>query len=537
MNRGVERPSLVSGEMIGLGGILLVALAIRVVAWSRTVVLFNDGPIFLAMAEAISRGEGAALLHHPFHPLYPLSIALVSALPISLETSAVAVSILGGLLAIVGVFAFVRHAFDQELAWMAAWAVALHPWAVDFSSDVMSDGLYSGLYLMGFASMVRLVERPTVRRAAVCGGWAGAAYLVRPEGAELLIFAAILLVLRSRGAPETRLRAARAGLVLVLSGAVLIAPLILAVGRETGEYALTHKKSLARLALGSEGADLAGRASTRAAGNGRSARGPRVTLPLPESAVRADGRRPDRPARSAGGFVEAIFRALGTSLAAFRFELFGFALVGLWLGRSHRRLTREGAIGLSIVLHSGLLVLLVWGAGYVSRRHAFAVWLPLLGFSALGWRALALALAEHVPGPPGRWLGGPRGRIALLVIVLLLSWGPRDWRLRRSDRAPVRAAAEWLAREHAGSGPVAGQKLRVGYYAKAPFVPLPSGQDGGLAASLRRRGARWIVIDSGKLDHHRGLSEGIGRDFHRVHSEEAAGRRVWVLSIDRKPAR
>ena len=146
MSRGVESASSSLRDGIGLSALLAIALAVRAFAWSRTVVLFNDGPIFLAMAEAVSRGQGEALLQHPYHPLYPVLIALVGAGPIPLETAAVAVSILGGLLAVIGIFVFVRHAFDRELAWMAAWAVALHPWAVDFSSDVMSDGLYAGFW-------------------------------------------------------------------------------------------------------------------------------------------------------------------------------------------------------------------------------------------------------------------------------------------------------------------------------------------------------------------------------------------------------
>ncbi|HKK51634.1 MAG TPA: hypothetical protein VKA74_08605, partial [Myxococcota bacterium] len=47
-----------------LGLLLLVgaAAAVRAVAWSRTVAIFNDGPVFLSMAEAMLDGRWEAVL-------------------------------------------------------------------------------------------------------------------------------------------------------------------------------------------------------------------------------------------------------------------------------------------------------------------------------------------------------------------------------------------------------------------------------------------------------------------------------------------
>jgi hypothetical protein len=84
---------------------------------------------------------------------------------------------------------------------------------------------------------------------------------------------------------------------------------------------------------------------------------------------------------------------------------------------------------------------------------------------------------------------------------------------------------------------MAGQKLRVAYYAGAPFVPLPSGREGALESSLRERGARWIVIDAEKLGDHLGLSEGIGAWLKPLHRVEARGRVAVVLEIRPEAAR
>ena len=201
----------------GLVALFGVAAILRIHAWHQTAVIFNDGPIFLALADAIREGRFAEVLAHPFHPLYPAAIALARMLTgAAAEPAAVGVSILGGLMAVAAIGAAVARAFDRELGWIAAWTVALHPWAVDFSSDVMSDGLYAGLFLTGFAGIVAWRERPTVRAAMLAGGAAGLAYLARPEGLGLVVVAGLVGLHAAWDRPAERRRWLATGLVGVL---------------------------------------------------------------------------------------------------------------------------------------------------------------------------------------------------------------------------------------------------------------------------------------------------------------------------------
>lgn len=259
----------------------------------------------------------------------------------------------------------------------------------------------------------------------------------------------------------------------------------------------------------------------------------RVELPLPESAIRSDGRPEKRPPRSLGGVVEAVARVVRTSAAAFRYELLAFAICGAWLLRGEVRREREGVVLGSILLYSGVLILLVWGAGYVGRRHALAAWLPAIPFAAVAWMQLFRMLHEKFLAQrvPTDEVTRSRYAIFALIVLLFVVWGPRDFRLRRIDRAPTRAAAEWLAAAHPESGAVAAQKLRTAYYAEASFVPLPPGHDGRLKEQLTRRRTRWIVIDEAKLTDHLGLREGIGSWLNLVHSVSFGGRRVLVLDV------
>ncbi len=526
-----------------LGGLLAVAALVRVLAWSRTAVLFNDGPIFLALADALRAGRFADVLAHPHHPLYPALIAVVEPLARAPEAAAIAVSIAGGLLAVAAIFWMAWARFGREVAWISAWVVALHPWAVDFSSDVMSDGLYAGLYLAGFAVLVDWLERPDGVRAFAFGALAGLAFLTRPEGLVLVVVAFACIAWRAATAPVERGRLLRSAAVALVVCAALAGGLLFSEVRSGEDFAFTQKKSIAQLAQGGPSpAELARDRLER-----RAAREDPSSLPVPEGSIRAAGPGIERPERSWAGLVEAIARVLRTSLSAFRYELFAFACVGLLaaaLRRPRERRVFEGVLAVSLVVQTGVLVLLVWGAGYVSRRHALAAWLPLAVYAALGWSVLMEKARAYLeaPGRVGRFAAAlgqrlrGRGAVVVLVVFLALSWGPRDLRTRRADRALERVAAEWLKQNQGWVGPVAAQKRRTAYYAGAPFVPIPAGRDGQIERQLRGRGTRWLVIDAAKLGDHRGLAEGIGRWLDPVHSERVGAQEILVLEVKQAPA-
>ncbi len=512
-----------AGLLAGLGGLALLAVSVRMIAASRTHVIFNDGPIFLALAEAIGEGRWDAVLAHPFHPLYPAAIAATAALlGVGLEPAAIGVSIAGGTLAVLGATVAARRAFDPGLGWLVGLTVALHPWAVDFSSDVMSDGLYAGLYLAGIAVLVGLVRRPTIGQGLAFGTCSALAYLVRPEGVGLAIVAVLLLVARGAGDRSMRRPAWLAGFTLVVATAVLMAPLLGALAETRGRFTLTQKKSVAALVAGTSGAvDVASDSASPAVV---------AALPLPRSSERVGAPIETRPARDVAGAFEALSRALRTALASFRYEVAVFACIGLVALRRRLDPVREATLVVPAIAYCAVLVLLVWGAGYVARRHALAPLLPLTAYAAFGWRALHRRLVDRLS------LGHPFAKSGLaislgLLVVLAGVWGPRDLRDRRIDRVPLRRAAEWLVDREGEGRTIAAQKLRVAYYATGRFVPLPSGNGSPIRETLLAQGVEWVVIDEARLDQHRGLTEGLGDWLQITHVESGSGRRALVLGV------
>jgi 4-amino-4-deoxy-L-arabinose transferase-like glycosyltransferase len=524
-------------EYLGLGGILGIALLVRTFAWSQTAVLFNDGPIFLAMAEAIADGRFSDVLAHPYHPLYPALIAFVAWLSVDLETAGVVVSIFGGLLSIGALFYFVRESFGGPVAWVAAWILALHPWAVDFSSDVMSEGIYTGLFLVAFLWLTRVLANPTLTRGIAMGVACGLAFLVRPEGLGLLPACVVLLAARGFGEPDLRRRATLAGIAALLAAAFVMMPFVSRVSGAAGEITLTQKKSISQLIADPRNPEI------RAERTREHARLANLAgrLRLPEQSSRISGPAVKRTERSWLGMLEAVTRVATTSLAAFRWELILLSIVGVWASRSEPRSKkhRDRAISLVLAGYMALLVLLVWGAGYVSRRHALTAWLPMIGYAALGARTLWLASVGRVLEEKTTLsirLRDSRMVCAAIVLALILAWGVRDLRSRRTDRIPARVAAEWLAINRPDTGAVAAQKVRVAYYAQADFVPLSHGAGGRLAAQLRKRNAHWVIIDRDNLADHLGLEEGIGDWLQLVHTVPFEEGAVLVLSVEPAPA-
>src|SRR5882672_9707070 len=79
--------------------LVLFAGVVRLLRWTQTAVMMNDGPTFLRLAGYASNGEFSSLLRHPFHPLYALAIAAATPLFGDAERAAVAISIAAGALA------------------------------------------------------------------------------------------------------------------------------------------------------------------------------------------------------------------------------------------------------------------------------------------------------------------------------------------------------------------------------------------------------------------------------------------------------
>lgn len=484
-------------------GLALAALALasRWWSWQQTAVVFNDGPRYLRQAQAILDGQWAVALTEPYHPLYAVLASGVASLGVGLEDAAAWVSITAGSAAIVVLFALLRDAFGSPYDWLGALLAAIHPRAVEFSSDIQSEGVYLAFFLLAVWLGWRALERGSPRDAAATGVAAALAFWTRPEGIGVAMGAAVLApwwAWRAEWglARTTRWLAALGVAVLVGVGAYTVALHV-----ATGEWRATQKKVV--LAPATLPASAAPSGATKEA------------MPVREPpALRT--LRPRTGATLAAAIDDLWTTARSTARPV---VLVGFAIALIALrGRCGRR-------GLWLLgLAAAYCVLLMWlllTAGYVSRRHILPPLLPLFGYAALG-----LATLWAYTGGRAQRLRRLASPAPLLIVAMLAV--PFQIQPRRIDKLAERNAAEWLAAQPPGaaSDAVAGIGGRIGYYARRPMIDFRGFGAAELPDAFITHGVDFAISDRAEW------IAVLKRDprFEIVHEAEAAGHRAFVFA-------
>jgi 4-amino-4-deoxy-L-arabinose transferase-like glycosyltransferase len=175
--------------------------------------LLADGEGFVAPFRYVFRDMTVATAEHP--PFYSVVLAGPAELGLtSPDAQRLAGSVFGaGTIATLGLLG--RRLGGVRAGLLAAGLAALYPALIAADGALMSESLYGLLVALSLLAAYRLLEAPTVGRAAALGAVAGLAALTRGEALLLL---PLLLV------PLLRRRSWRAAVVALLAFAAVLTP-------------------------------------------------------------------------------------------------------------------------------------------------------------------------------------------------------------------------------------------------------------------------------------------------------------------------
>jgi 4-amino-4-deoxy-L-arabinose transferase-like glycosyltransferase len=487
--------------------IVALAVGLRLLAWRNAVQMTNDGVDFLWQARHLLDGDVRLGLAHPYHPLFALMTAGVARLTGDVLSAALAVSITAGVLIVMGVHALSRLALPNrpDIAWAAALMAALHERTLLLTSDITSDGLFLGLFLLALAMLFDAEQSRRFRwRMAAAGALAGMAYLTRPEGVFLLGVAALWLLLgvlrRSarRGQPLPRPAAYLGGLVLFLAGMLVMAgPYLLAMHELSGTWGLSLKPSMAAAGLGSAPAWAAPADAPIAS--------PRVGIGADDAedgepgvpATGAAAPPPVAPERDLRERILAVRDGVVLSVSELYrgMRLDVLVLAGLGLPIFLRR--RRGLLAVMLALMAAWVVvgtLQFATSGYLARRHMLAP--ALLALPLAGGGLVWLWGARRAAGPLR--LAG-RG----LVVLLLVAAAASGARTRHTNHLPRVQALQWASAHSEADERIGVRRRKDGHDAARDtlLVWLPC-QEAELLAAMERYDVRLLVLDLEDIEAH-----------------------------------
>jgi len=475
-----------------LGG----ALVIRLVAWSRALMMMNDGPDFLWQALRLLEGDVRAAIDHPYHPGYGAAVALVSWITrLDVETAGIAVSIASGLVLVLAVWAAARWIFPSEprAAYIAGAVVAIFPRTVVNTSDIQSDSLFLALVGLALWMVTAAIARGGCRRRMlVAGVVTGLAYLTRPEGLFLGAVAGVWLL-----APRSPTPLARRALALAVFAAgtlIGVLPYVVAIHDLTGSWGLSMKPSLRAAGLTTRqatpkppadsplGAPIVATAPADAAPGSPRDEAPGGGAPHGDPGGRDGGdagAREDEPSA-----LDSTRESVRELLRTLRLELLLLSVPGLVALRRQDPFAVVALLAL-LAVYTALIAVHHHRNGYISNRHMMIPVVMLAPLSGAGWLTLWHAR-------PPWW----RNTLRVLLVLSLLTMTLTGIRPRREYNGNRLEALAWIGSHSAPEQRFGTHRRRDGWYAGRPVVLVELPYDPhDLARKVERHDVSYVLMD------------------------------------------
>ncbi len=416
-------------DWILLGVLLVLVLPMRVWVLHNTEVCARDGIGYIRYAlmfEQLTVSETLQKNHQ--HPGYPALVYLVSQpirawqgeTPDAMVLSAQLVNLMAALVLVFPMYFLGRQFYHRGISFGATLLYQYLPISSAHLSDAISEPVYLVFLVSAVLQMVQTMRERCIMRGILCGTFAGLAYLVRPEGALVLLGVAGALCV-GQMIPAWRVtwqRVVSCGLATVGTAILVGATYAIIIGGFTNKPSVndTMKAKGVATAMLSDNDFLF--ATTFAPSDLRT-----VRLQRSVTAVAME--------ITQGLHYVGVIPALLGGLAFFR-SLRGS--LGFW------------AVAIYAAVHTTVLVMLAMSVSYVSDRHVMilvvlASYLVIAAIDELPRRLLA----KRGEGTPTSWTRSPIVWSLLIAGVFFAACLPKAMQHLHGNRAGNHAAGLWLA--------------------------------------------------------------------------------------------
>jgi hypothetical protein len=497
---------MIKNERIDLAVLLLISLLLSIYLFFRTYVISLDGAFqYIPIAKDFASGLFRKALSHNQQPLYSLLVAFVSRWVPDFELAGKLVSSIFGILIIFPVYFLGKRIFDTKIAFLSTLLLAIHPYIRRFSADVLKESAY--LFFLGMAVWFawRTIQNERKYPFLFIPFFSVLAYLVRPDGFEVLLIVFFYVLFIKKFSIPGRKRMVI--LLLLLSSCILFLPYLIHLKETTGVWTLSRSKTMAWfLGLGM----TEGEAS----------------------------------------FIDKFL----FSLKRLNFEIFSiyhplyifFAMIGLWKRRFSHFKMGEGFLLSFCILHYAVLFLFVlniteWAGGetikadHFSGRHV----LPLLLFS-IYWVGEGIVATHHwIYDKIGSHRLLPRGKtgnrsiivwgiLFLLVAAIVL---PKTLKPQRYEHLPEKWAGVWIKNQSGKGMTIFTTVPRVAYYADGEYGYIDFNKDklDKVKASMIEKKAFYLAIRSKEVLDFTENAEAIKRDFAELNQFEGKGMKKVIV--------
>ena len=416
-------------------GSLLLTLGVRLYLFRNYYTINNDGVLYIEAARHFWEGDWVAGLASFYPPVFPLMIAAVYPLLGDWELAGQFWPLLLSLVMTLPLFGLLSSIYGQRVARVALLFYGVSPYVARLSVEVRTEIPYTFFLVLSLYLLQRGLGDRKPLPLFLMGIVSALAYLVRPEGAGLLIVGVSFLLYR-RWIAERPERIALKVSVLILGFVIFSAPYILYLRWDTGDWTISRKTGLVfSMALARQGWDW----DESAAGDSSQVRIADFVAAHPLTYLRK--------------VVADAFRSLGFYFEALHYSYLPFLFAG-WFLFFHGSFWKKGdfLFFVVVVFYLGTFALI-----YVTRRYG----IPLAALS-LGWVALGfVAMRDYFDN---RW--GKRSVVLTGIVLFFFTAGtlPKTLQAIGKDKFYLREAGTYL-KERPGSPTIVTTNGRVAFYA------------------------------------------------------------------------